>query len=426
MLTALALLLPALLSGQQSGTPTRLHEHAAIQYSTRPTSDAIATLNAQLDAGKGELRFTPSSGYLKSVLELLHVPIDSQVVVFSQTSVQSDLITPKNPRAIYFSDQTAVGWVRGADVLELATEDKAQGTIFYTLRQEVGARPRFERSNDCLLCHLSPDTGNVPGFLMFSVFSVPTDKYSYATGAAVDHRTAFHERWGGWYVTGRSAGRHLGNILDLRGLDDAAKRPVRQLDSLASEFDTTAYPTGSSDIVALMVLEHQARMTDMLTRMGWMARIASRPSAPGLRRPGTGAKQDAAAIGQDDLKEFATELVDYLLFIDESPLPGPIRGSSNFAQRFSSEGPRDRRGRSLRQLDLTHRLMMYPCSYMVYSDTFEALPKEAKEAVYGRLWRVLSGQEAGGPYTRLSQADRRAVIEILTDTKTDLPGYFHR
>jgi hypothetical protein len=118
------------------------------------------------------------------------------------------------------------------------------------------------------------------------------------------------------------------------------------------------------------------------------------------------------------------ELVDYLLFIDEAPLPGPIRGNSGFAQEFSAAGPRDHLGRGLRDFDPGTRLMRYPCSYMIYSDAFDALPTATKEAIYSRMSRILSGHEPDPRYLRLSAADRQAVIAILRDTKKDLPAWF--
>jgi len=116
--------------------------------------------------------------------------------------------------------------------------------------------------------------------------------------------------------------------------------------------------------------------------------------------------------------------VDYMLFVDEAPLPNTIVGSSGFSERMSALGPRDRRGRSLYQLDLTRRLMKYPCSYVIYSPAFDALPALAKVPIYRRMWQVLSGEAREPRYRSLSRADREAVVAILKDTKPDLPGYF--
>ena len=271
----------------------------------------------------------------------------------------------------------------------------------------------FQRSRQCLQCHVSWETLGVPGLTVLS--TGPADASGYATGGVSDHRTPFAERWGGWYVTGQPGPMsHMGNLpVDL----PASKRPAHPpvLPSLEGQFDLHGYLTPYSDIVALMVLEHQARMMNLITDIGWEARVADfdrarlAPEAPG----GDGVPETIAKL--------ARTFVDYLLFVDEAPLPGRVAGSSGFAERFSAEGPRDSRGRSLRQLDLEHRLMRYPCSYLIYSPAFDALPPTAKRAVYARMWAVLSGAEQGAKYGRLTPADRRAIVEILRDTKSDLP-----
>jgi hypothetical protein len=174
--------------------------------------------------------------------------------------------------------------------------------------------------------------------------------------------------------------------------------------SLQGRFDMAGYLSPHSDLVALATLEHQAQMLNLITRVGWEARMGADAGRP--------------------LEHVAAELVDYLLFIDEAPLPGPIAGTSSFAANFAKTGPRDRQGRSLRELDLTSRLLKYPCSYLIYSPAFEGMPAEAKAAVYARLWDVLTGQERGARYARLTASDRQAILEILRDTKDDLPDYF--
>ncbi len=153
-----------------------------------------------------------------------------------------------------------------------------------------------------------------------------------------------------------------------------------------------------------MVLEHQARMLNLITRVGWEARLGAEAGRP--------------------LKAAVEDLVDYLLFVDEETLPGPIVGSTTFTETFSARGPRDSQGRSLRQLELRTRLMRYPCSFLIYSAPFDAMPADAKRAVYARLWEVLSGADTHPRYARLTAEDRRNVLDILRDTKPDLPPYF--
>jgi hypothetical protein len=170
-------------------------------------------------------------------------------------------------------------------------------------------------------------------------------------------------------------------------------------------------PGARSDIVALLVFDHQMYMTNLITRVGWEVRCALYDKMP---------SHEFRTL----LRDSAKELVDYLLFIDEAPLPGPVRGTSGFAENFASGGPFDSHERSLRQLDLRTRLFRYPCSYMIYSQAFDSMPEQARTAIYERMWQVLSGAEKGSRYARLSADDRRAIIEILRDTKPSLPKYF--
>ena len=387
-------------------------DHPAIGYSTAPLADAVSALNRRLATGAVQLAFDRNNGYLSSVLQALQVPKESQIAVFSATSFQADKINAQNPRTLYYNDGVAVGWVRGG-LIEAAAEDPRLGPVFYALEQRLVARPQFKRSAECLECHRSWETLAVPGLMVLSTFP-PTTKNGYAAGGVTDHRTPLSRRWASWYVTGRpGANRHMGNKLMPSQTDTSP--PVR-LDSLEGRIDLKGYPTPYSDVVALMVFEHQTHMTNLLTYIDWESRVAE------FERAKTARTDRAAAT--DKLDEIARDLVDYLLFVDEAPLAGKIEGTSGFTQMFSAQGPRDSQSRSLRQLDLDRRLMRYPCSYMIYSPLFDGLPATAKDAIYERMWRVLSGADRQEPYSRLSLADRRAIVEILRDTKKDLPSYF--
>jgi hypothetical protein len=383
----------------------------AIQYPTAPTADDVTALIRRIQEGTARLAFDPTSGYLRSVLDELKIPIESQMLVFSQTSFQGPKINIHNPRAIFFSDTASVGWVRGGDILEIAAMDPTQGVVFYQLPQEPSDRPAITRNDRCLACHLSWETLAVPGLVLQSVHPLPDEK-AYVTGYTTIHGSPLEERWGGWWVTGDHGGApHMGNIPVMpadKGKSPLAD-PTRPLRSVEGLFDLNGYPTAYSDVVALLVLAHQTQMTNHIIRIGWEARLAA--ASPG---------EDASAR----VREAAADLVNYLLFVDEAPLPGPVEGSSGFAEKFSAAGPRDRKGRSLRDLDLERRLFRYPASYMIYSPAFDALPAAAREAIYERLWHILSGQDTTPRYERLSAGDRQAVLEILKETKTDLPDYF--
>jgi len=400
----------AVASGQLTLGPLELRNHRNVAYMTATPTDPVARLNERLRRGELRLEAEPTRGYLRSLLAALNVPVESQVLVFSKTSFQAPRIGPQNPRALYFNDQVAVGWVRGGEVLELASQDPALGTVFYTLAQpgtDTGPL-EFRRNNvNCVSCHTSDTTLNVPGWFVGSVYPETNGMVAYGPAFTTDHRSPFEIRWGGWYVTGAHKGeRHLGNAV-LTDRTDFGKMVTPQsvhVTSLDGRFDPDGYPSGHSDIVALLVLEHQARMLNHITRLGWEARMGKDAGRP--------------------LAEAAADVVDYLLFIDEAPMPGPIEGSSGFARAFSGLGPRDPKGRSLRDLQLTDRLMRYPCSYLIYSEPFDALPAEVKALVYERLWRVLAGEVTGSRYSRLTPGDRQAIVEILRATKKDLPAYW--
>jgi hypothetical protein len=373
--------------------------------------DPVSLLNQRMRQGTAELRFDNRAGYLRSVLDALDVPVESQVAVFSKTSLQLQRIEPTNPRTIFFNDSVAVAWVRGG-FIELASVDPQQGVLFYSLEQRPAGKPQIARRRDCLGCHISEVILGVPGMIIRSRFTAPTGMpLLILGGSTTDHRSPLEERWGGWYVTGSAgAARHMGNVLivDEDHPETSLAGPPSILKSLEGKFDTGAYLSPYSDVAALMVFNHQMQMTTLLTRVGWEVRAALEE------------RRDFAGLLRDDAKE----LVDYLLFVDEAPLAGKIRGTSGFAEKFAVRGPADRKGRSLRQLDLERRLLRYPCSYMIYSEQFDSLPEQARAAIYQRLWEILSGEEKGAKYARLLAADRQAIVEILLETKKGLPDYF--
>lgn len=386
-------------------------DHAAIAYSRAEATDPVAALDRKLADGSASLRFDPVSGYLRSVLEALEVPVESQALVFSQTSFQAPKINIENPRAIYFNDTVAVGWVRGGDILEVSAQDPRQGVIFYSVEQKETASPTFTRNNDCLACHLSWDTLGVPGLMVQSVHPLPDEK-SYVNGYNTIHGSPLDQRWGGWWVTGNhGGGRHMGNIPVMPAEKNKRKlaNPRQPIKSVEGLFDLKGYPTPYSDVVAMMVLAHQTHMTNLITRVGWEARLAAADGG-----------EDAAAR----TREAAADLVDYMLFVHEAAFVGPMQGTSGFTAAFAAQGPRDQKGRSLREFDLRRRLFRYPCSYMIYTEAFDALPPAASDAVYRRLWDILSGREKHQRYNVLTAADRQAIIQILRDTKPNLPAYF--
>ncbi len=391
------------------------YDHAAINYVKTTPTDAITKLQDKLDKGTAKLDYDPKWGYLPSLLKQLNVNVDSQLLVFSKTSFQGPKISPAKPRALYFNDNVGVGFVQDGDVMEFTALDPKLGIVFYTMEREKTEKPNFfRRTDECISCHLIPGTLYVPGLLTTSVYPRPDGALRFQAAALfVDSRTPIDQRWGGWYVTGTSGDLlHRGNscaptpdqptILDYRNNQNVT--------SLARRFDTTAYLTATSDLIALMTLEHQTRMTSLITRLGWEYRVAE--------------QEGKLAQFQARMEFLTDELVSYMLFVGEAKMYTPMAGVSTFTQTFPARGPKDKQGRSLRDFDLQTRLFRYPLSYMIYDPSFDTLPEPTKTLIYQKVFDVLTGKNTGDKFSRLSSSDRRAILEILADTKSSLPDYW--
>jgi len=364
-------LLPALASAQPYLSDLPL-DHPAIAYWTAPTNDPVSNLSQPFDTRLD----------LAHLLDRLHVPIDSQALVFAKDSFQAALISPRNPRAIYFNDDVAVGWVRGSEWMEVAATDPRQGVIFY---QTDGRK--FIRGQACMKCHHGPATQGVPGIYVGSLYADITGRPTGGAAIITDQRSPFDTRWGGWYVTARRGEQpdRANTMVE----DPAEPFPVNlhpNLPSLEKRFNSAGYLAPFSDIVALMTFEHQTQMTNLLTRLGWKARMGKADDA------------DIDAVAR------------YMTFADEVPLKEPVEGVSTFSRTFAKRGPFDRQGRSLRQFDLQTRLFRYPLSYMIYSAAFDALPDEVRDRLYRRLFEDLR--------------TRTATLEILRETRTNLPAWW--
>jgi hypothetical protein len=407
----MALLLAAGVRSTGRQTPDEYFDaidHPSIGYRTQAPTERVAELARRIAAGTETLEYDDETGYLPALLKALDIPVASQLAVFSRTSLQQ-IVSPQNPRAIYFNDSIVVGWPRGG-FIEIAAHDPRQGVIFYLLQQLRTDRPFPFRRDACLSCHHSYNTGGVPGLLVRSVVTGPRgEAMPFLGNYLTDDRSPFEERWAGWFVTGSTGnGRHLGNQQPPVTRDtDTVITPLAS-DVRAFPAPLRGYLSQQSDVVAHLVFDHQVRLINLLTRAGWQVRLAEAE------------QRDIAATAE----RLARELADAMLFVDEAPLPKGLSGSAEFVTAFTARGPADPAGRSLREFDLRSRLMRYPCSFMIYSDAFDALPVALRDAVYRRLWTVLSGADSNARYARLSGADRASIIGILRATKNGLPPYF--
>lgn len=416
-------------------------EERIIQYeATAGFTDPVAMLQQRLATGAVELKFDSKRGYLPALLEALRVPVSSQGLVFSKTSSQRDHTSPQTPRALYFSDDVSIGWVPDGPLIDLAAVDPNRGPIFYTLDQVSNSTPRFVRGTDCMQCHIGPKTLNVPGLVVQSIHTASNgEPLMTVEGFVNGHNSALEERWGGWYVTGTHAGAsHLGNSFatNVARPEPADLSQGNNVTDLRGRFDTSRYQSPHSDIVALLVLEHQVRMQNLITLANYETRYAREELAAhstlqfnsDLTKPGT---PDTIAGTNSDwpqqrIARAAERLLEYMLFRNETQLKGLVKGTSGFAAQFECSGPRDSKGRSLRQLDLKTRLFKYPCSYLIYSDAFDALPQEMKTYLWQRLRQILSGEDRSATYATMTPEDRQAVLEILLETKPEFAARIKR
>lgn len=391
-------------------------DHPAIQYAETDPADPVGLLDRKIDKGALKLDFAPNGlGYLPALLKQLNINIDSQVLVFSHTSIQASRISPRSPRAIYFNDEVSVGFVQNGEVLEFTALDPIRGVRLYVMNAARANKPGMAQRDDCRQCHQGGITMGVPGMVISSIHPA-SQKTRDMHGSAfiTDQRTPFSERWGGWYVTGTHGAQvHLGNnteLVDPVRPGNISTEPTQNLTKLDDKFDTSRYLAPTSDIVALMTLQHQTRMTNLLVRIGWDARIAIADK-----------KLDAET---EKLNGEIEEMLQYMLFSGEDLLKEPVTGVSSFTKTFPNRGPKDSKGRSLRDFDLKTRLFRYPLSYMIYSAAFDNLPDLVKNRVYQRLYEVVSGKDDTKAFTHLSPSDRGNLLEILRETKRNLPDYW--
>ncbi|MBI1318918.1 MAG: hypothetical protein GC168_08205 [Candidatus Hydrogenedens sp.] len=400
------------------------YELEPIRYSDSVPDNPVERLATELQQGAESLAVDARFGYLPAILERLGVPVSSQVLVFSKTSLQRQSISPVNPRAIYFNDDVYVGTVPGGEYIELSAADPELGAVFYSMPLRGEGSPVITReTHTCLQCHATSMTNDLPGHVMRSVFTDAGGQPILKAGSGVTTQTTpFGERWGGWYVTGRhGAARHRGNTIAVETETDAELdiEAGANVVLLEDRITIDRYLAPGSDIVALMVLAHQTEMHNRFTQAEYAARMAlhDQQVMDGL----LGRSGDTlSASTRRRIDTAAEKVAEYMLFMGEPELEAPVSGTSGFAEEFEQAGPRDSQGRSLRDLDLTTRLFKFPLSYLVYSPQFAGLPDEMKSVVFRKLWDSLSGAVPSA----LTPEQRRAIVEIVRDTLPELPPYW--
>jgi hypothetical protein len=398
---------------QSALADSELWDLPPLRYSDSAATDSLAKLAADLASGARKIEGVTDLERLRFVLKELRVSEASQVLVFSKTSFQNALIHPQNPRSLYFSEEAYVGYVPGGNI-EAIVQDRVLGSVFYVIELAIAGSLKIERNlSSCLSCHGNGNTENVPGMQVRSVFSNPNGQPLFAMGTRfVNHATPLSQRWGSYYVTGRSSLPHLGNRTYLENA--AAEPQPSDLRDLTQILNVSKYPRPTSDIVALLVLEHQCRIHNLLNA----AALQYRRAAHLTRLFDPQADPDAGSAGRV-ADGMADSIVECLFFKNEADPGEGIEGGEEFQKQFEARYPRTRGGESLADFQLYDRIFKRRCSYMIYSSAFGNLPARVKSAVVGKMQVVLSGSDPA--FAWLKAPERKRITAILAETLPDWP-----
>lgn len=394
---------PELLKANADISVHRFGEPPHLYWQARPR-DAFSKWLEHVRSGELLPGGVDGRTQLRVLLKRLDVPESSQLLAYSATSLQSGLILPSNPRAVYFSEEVYVGFVPGGR-LEVAAIDPVLGPVFYLVRIDAAGRAEATRSERCMNCHAGRASQGVPGLVAESVIATPS------SGASLDgfrrevtgHTIPLKQRLGGWHVTGaHEEGPHLGNLLG--EAVDGGYRTVPN--PPGGRFSWDRYPARTSDLLAHLVFEHQLGFHNLVTLGTYRTRDALAAGNGGVS-PGHGRELD----------EIALRIVRYILFADEASLPeGGVRPDPVYRDAFVSRRLAGASGKSLRDLDLVGRLFKHRCSYMIYTSGFVSMPGEMKRRVISTLESAL--RESGGPgeFDYIPAAEKEAIRTILTET----------
>lgn len=422
-LRAISFLCLSILATISSAQQDYVYEKAPFNYWSADIVSPVTKLGEKLASGEVVLPLKDEKETLREILKQWNVPVESQVLVFSKTSFQRDRITPSTPRAIYFNEQTYVGIVPGG-LLEIAQMDSKLGPIFYTFDRNRPDRkfPRFDRDEACMNCHSGGMTDYLPGLLVRSVFPNDRGEPLFQAGTSlVDQQTPLENRWGGWYVTGKfGSANHRGNAT-AEMVD--GKAVVKPFDPAAENFPKDRYLAPSSDVLALLVLDHQIGMHQRLTKASYDVTLALKRRIELLQdlgeEPGNGLSASALSVATSHVDK----VLEFLFFCKEAPLPeGGIEGLTAYAEGFQKNRKSTKDGRSLKDLQLLNRLLKYRCSYFIYSQEWDNLPPPFLEMLYKRMHEILTSKEPVKGYEHLVDSERKAIVEILKETKEGLPA----
>ncbi len=411
------------------------YENAPVHYSDTSESTSLTRYFAKVESGEETLPKNGDRAVLEHLLKVLEVPIESQVLVYSKTSAQNSRISPETPRAIYHSDNAYVGWVQGGNI-EVATFDSKLGVVFHLVELSglsQSQKPTLVRDRSCLNCHAGSSNYNFPGLMVRSVFPREDGQPFFHAGSFHTRQDSpIEERWGGWYVTGSVEGHsHMGNSIAKEGetrddpiiLNSLTEKPVHEL----SQFiDGGPYSGGArSDVVSLMILEHQVSLHNELIRANLVTQQTLHRHREMKKAFGEPIDSPLSETNQNILDHHSDDILEQMLFANELDLPEQgIEGSLEFQSAFQENRKKDNEGRSLKDLRLYERLFKYRCSYLIYSEAFTSLPEEIKSIIYRKLHSILTNPQSHPEYLYLGSSERKRIYQILSGTITDLPDYW--
>lgn len=401
-------------------------------YNRASLDDPFSRLLARVEEGEIQLDEKPGKPLVERLLKELGIPESSQIFVFTQTSLQRQVVGPSNPRAIYFNEDVYLGWMPGGRI-EVSSVDPKLGPVFYFQRPlDEPEEPLFARTGRCLGCHAGSASNFLPGLMGRSVFPDENGRAIRAvrTFERIGHEVSFADRWGGWFVTGLQHGSlgHMGNAIAsknlLGGMNLDREAGGRIEFDLSSFFPPESHLIEGSDVLALLVHDHQVSMQYFLNQAQYKMRQALFDN--GLD-PDSGREVLAKLkpVSAEEVEGGVRELLRYLLFADEEPLGGEeIVGGHAYREDFLATRRTTSDGLSLKDLDLKDRLLRHRCSWMIYSGAFEGLPRALKEEVYHQMWAIFTDDEAPEGFDYLVAEEKQALVKILSETKSDLPSYW--
>lgn len=397
---------------------SEFYELEPINYLENEGNDQVKTFFEQKSEPWKKWKEEPHFGYLKDLLRAFKVPFSSQVLVYSKTSFQISHINPHTPRAIYFNDEIYIGWVMGSRTLEISVASPENGTNFYTLSPQKGNPLLYRETHDCLQCHGGSRTRSIPGHLIRSVYTKPNGHAILKAGSdLVDLRLPWEKRFGGWYVTGLKNSQHRGNQIYTETDYGAEKTSQAPLFENQHRIDHHNLLHPDSDVIAHLVLQHQVQFHNALSKLTLMTQKALHDQKVFdklLERDGTMVESTLRRI-----HHAAEDLIDSMFFYEEvTPLPEMVY-NTNYRTDFENMGPKDKKDRSLRKLDLHQRLFRYPLSYLIYSDSFLKLPAYAKQYVLTQISDILNPEKVHEKFNYIDERDKKIILSILHQTHPD-------